>query len=70
MAAYILRLRAALLLGSLRGDASHVTRVMLALLTLAAGVAAVCWATVSMQQAGPEVVLTVRGVGYKAGPVS
>lgn len=59
MAAYILRLRAALLLGSLRGDASHVTRVMLALLTLAAGVAAVCWALVSLQQSGPEVVLTV-----------
>lgn len=59
MAAYILRLRAALLFGSLRGDVSHVTKAILGLITLTAVIAAVCWSLVSLQQAGPEVVLTV-----------
>ena len=57
MAAHLLRLRLDLLLGALRGDARHVTRVLLALLALILVVAGVVIGTLRLQTAGADLSL-------------
>lgn len=66
MAAHLLRLRLALLLGALRGDRRHVARVILGLLVLVAAVAAGCWALLSLADARIGVVLAVTVLGGAA----
>ena len=51
MAAHVLRLRIALLLGALRGDAAHMRRTTVGLLLLVAATAAVSRATESSGEA-------------------
>jgi ABC-2 type transport system permease protein len=59
VAAYVLRLRVALLVGALRGGASHVTRVVVGLTLLAMAVAAACWALLTLRETTPTTALTV-----------
>lgn len=59
MAAHVLRLRIALLLGTFRGDARHVTRVALGLLLLTVATAAGCWALLSLQGSDTDVAMAV-----------
>lgn len=66
MAAHVLRLRLALLVGALRGDAAHKTRMLLGLVLLAAATAAACWGLSSMREAPAEVLLTVTVLGGAA----
>lgn len=66
MAAHVLRLRLALLLGALRGDAAHKTRMVVGLVLLAAATGAACWGLSSMQDAPAEVFLTVTVLGGSA----
>lgn len=66
MAAHVLRLRIALLLGALRGDSGHVTRSIVGLLLLIGGTAAACWALLSLDDAQPDVLLAVTVFGGAA----
>ena len=66
MAAHLLRLRLDLLLGALRGDARHVTRVLLALLALIVVVAGVVIGTLRLQTAGVDVAAAVTIVAGSA----
>ena len=66
MAAHVLRLRVALLFGTLRGDAGHVVRVAGALLLLIAATAAACWGLLTMRDASIEEVLAVTVLGGSA----
>lgn len=59
MAAYVLRLRVALLVGALRGDRAHVARMVFGILVLVAGTVAACWGILSLRDAPAEVVLAV-----------
>ncbi|MCP2636554.1 hypothetical protein K0817_008220 [Microbacterium sp. HD4P20] len=63
MAAHVLRLRLALLLGTVRGRPAHVVRVVAGLVILAAATAAACWAMLTMRDAETEVVLAVTVLG-------
>lgn len=66
MAAHVLRLRIALLLGALRGDAAHVRRTVVGLLVLAAATAVACWALLTLRDAAAPVVLAVIVLGGSA----
>ena len=66
MAAYVLRLRVALLFGALRGDAGHVVRVLLGLILLVGGTTAACWALLSLGDADPDAALSVTVLGGAA----
>ncbi|MEV8368812.1 hypothetical protein [Microbacterium sp. NPDC064584] len=66
MAAHVLRLRLALLIGALRGDAGHVRRTVLALFLLVAATAVACWALLTLQDAATPVVLAVIVLGGSA----
>ena len=66
MAAHVLRLRIALLVGALRGDSAHVRRTVLALLLLIAATAVACWAVLTLRDAATTVVLAVIVLGGSA----
>ncbi len=66
MAAHVLRLRIALLLGALRGDAGHVRRTILGLILLTGATAVACWALLTLRDAETEVVLAVLVLGGSA----
>jgi ABC-2 type transport system permease protein len=66
VAAHVLQLRFALLIGGLRGDAAHVGRVVVGLLLLVAATIAACWGIFSMRDAATDVLLTVTVVGGTA----
>lgn len=63
MAAHVLRLRLALLFGTLRGRPPQVVRVVAGLVILAAATAAACWAILTMRDADTDVVLAVTVLG-------
>lgn len=66
MAAYILRLRVALLFGALRGDTRHVVRVVSGLVLLVAATIAVCWGILTLRDAPADEVLVVTVLGGSA----
>jgi len=66
VAAHVLRLRIALLLGALRGDSAHVSRVILGLILLAGATTVACWALLTLQDASTDVVLAVIVLGGSA----
>ncbi|MFC8683291.1 hypothetical protein ACFT30_17400 [Microbacterium ureisolvens] len=66
MAAHILRLRIALLLGTFRGEARHVVRVVAVLLIVVAGTAAACWALLTLGEARTDETLAVTVLGGSA----
>ncbi|MGC5170921.1 hypothetical protein ACLQ2Q_09720 [Microbacterium sp. DT81.1] len=66
MAAHVLGLRAVMLLGALRGDRTHVARVVLGLLLLAGATAAGCWALLTLTDAPTDVAQTVILFGGSA----
>ncbi len=66
MAAHVFRLRLALLVGALRGDAAHKARMLVGLVLLAAATAAACWGLTSIQDAPADVLLTVTVFGGAA----
>ena len=66
MAAYILRLRIALLFGGLRGGTEHATRVLVGLILLAGATAAVCIGLLTMTDASTDAVLAVTVLGGSA----
>jgi ABC-2 type transport system permease protein len=66
VAAHVLRLRIALLIGGLRGDSGHVTRTVVGLLLLMGAVAAACWALLTLADAEGEVALAVTVMGGAA----
>lgn len=66
MVAHVLRLRAALLVGALRGTPGHVTRTILGVLVLVAAVAVACWAILSLRNASVPVAAVVTIVGGTA----
>ncbi|MGL4257912.1 MAG: hypothetical protein ACRCSL_16380 [Microbacterium sp.] len=66
MAAHVLRLRIALLVGALRGDRGHVVRTVLALVAVAAATTAACVALLTLGDAETDVVLAVTVLGGSA----
>ena len=66
MAAHVLRLRIALLLGALRGDSAHVRRTVVGLVLLVGATAVSCWALLTLQDAATTVVLAVIVLGGSA----
>ncbi|WP_345803052.1 hypothetical protein AAIB33_08210 [Microbacterium sp. AZCO] len=66
MAAHVLRLRLALLVGSLRGDGRHVARVVVALLILAIATVAACWGILQLRDASTPVMFAVTVLGGSA----
>lgn len=66
MAAHVLRLRVALLLGALRGDVGHVRRTILGLILLIGATAVACWAMLTLRDAETDVVLAVVVLGGSA----
>ncbi|MFH8250336.1 hypothetical protein ACH3VR_08235 [Microbacterium sp. B2969] len=66
MAAHVLRLRIALLLGTLRGDGRHLSRVVLGLAILAAATFAACWGILRLRDAPTSVVFVVTVLGGSA----
>ena len=66
MAAHVLRLRLALLIGALRGDTPHVVRMVLGLILLVGATAVVCWGALSMTDAPSGVLLAVTVIGGAA----
>ncbi|KAA9110294.1 hypothetical protein [Microbacterium rhizomatis] len=66
MAAYVLRLRAALLFGALRGDRAHVIRMSIGIAMLVAATVVTCWGLLSLRTAPIEVVLAVTVLGGSA----
>ncbi|MAP63715.1 MAG: hypothetical protein CMH34_08230 [Microbacterium sp.] len=66
MAAHILRLRLAMMLGALRGEPRHTIRTAVGLVVLAAAVAAGCWALVTLDEATPEAFAAVAIMGGAA----
>lgn len=66
MAAHVLRLRIALLLGALRGDPAHVRRTIVGLILLAGATAVACWALLTLRDAETDVVLAVIVLGGSA----
>ncbi|MCC2034160.1 hypothetical protein [Microbacterium allomyrinae] len=66
MAAHVLRLRFALLFGTLRGDAGHVVRLVVGLVLLAGATAAACWALLTLRSADSDVLLAVMVLGGSA----
>ncbi|HYI50150.1 MAG TPA: hypothetical protein VEX42_01120 [Microbacterium sp.] len=66
MAAHVLRLRIALLLGAVRGDAGHVRRTILGLILLVGATTTACWALLTLRDAETDVVLAVIVLGGSA----
>ena len=66
MAAHVLRLRLALLFGTLRGDAWHVVRMVGGLVLLAAATGAACWAMLTLRDASTAAMLAVTVLGGSA----
>ncbi|MET0736255.1 MAG: hypothetical protein ABWY55_11540 [Microbacterium sp.] len=66
MAAYVLRLRIALLFGALRGGTGRVVRGILSLVLLAVATAAACWALLTLSDASADVVLAITVLGGSA----
>lgn len=66
MAAHILRLRLALLVGSLRGGASRASRVVIGLILLVLATVTACWAILSLADSSASVVLAVTVLGGSA----
>ena len=66
MAAHVLRLRLALLFGTLRGDGRHVARVVTGLVILAAATIAGCWGLLTFTDAPDEVMTAVTVLGGSA----
>ncbi|MET0779975.1 MAG: hypothetical protein ABWZ16_00470 [Microbacterium sp.] len=66
MAAHVLRLRIALLLGALRGDSAHVRRTILGLILLVGATTIACWALLTLRHAETDVVLAVMVLGGSA----
>ncbi|MET0672789.1 MAG: hypothetical protein ABWY37_04790 [Microbacterium pygmaeum] len=66
MAAHVLQLRFALLIGALRGDVAHVARMVLGLLVLIAATAAACWGLLTMRDASTDALLAVTVLGGAA----
>jgi ABC-2 type transport system permease protein len=66
VAAHVLRLRIALLLGALRGDSAHVRRTVLGLILLIAATGVACWAVLTLRDAAASVVLAVIVLGGSA----
>ncbi|WP_375383929.1 hypothetical protein [uncultured Microbacterium sp.] len=66
MAAYVLRLRAALLIGALRGDRAHIIRMSIGIVLLVAATIVTCWGVLSLRTAPIEVVLAVTVLGGSA----
>ncbi len=66
MAAHILRLRLALLVGALRGDARQVTRTVIALVVVAAATVAACAALLTLRDASDDVLFAVTVLGGAA----
>ncbi|TDN92539.1 hypothetical protein [Microbacterium sp. BK668] len=63
MAAHVLRLRLAILLGTLRGDARHVARVVTGLVILVVATAIGCWGILSLRDSPGAAVLAVTVLG-------
>ena len=59
MAAHVLRLRVALLFGTLRGDGRHLARVVAGLVLLLVATVAACWALLSLTDASDAVMIAV-----------
>lgn len=59
MAAHVLRLRIALLVGALRGDTARATRVVIGLILLTTATIAACWALLTLRDGPGEVALAV-----------
>jgi ABC-2 type transport system permease protein len=66
VAAHVLRLRIALLFGTLRGDSGHVARVIIGLALLVAATIAACWALLTLRDAPTDEVLAVTVLGGSA----
>lgn len=66
MAAHVLRLRIALLLGALRGDSAHVRRTVIGLLLLVGATAVSCWALLTLRDAATAAVFAVIVLGGSA----
>ena len=66
MAAHVLRLRIALLLGALRGDRRQVARNAITLLLVIGATVAACWALLTLRDADTDVVLAVTVLGGSA----
>ncbi|GAA1936732.1 hypothetical protein GCM10009775_30840 [Microbacterium aoyamense] len=76
MAAHVLRLRIALLVGALRGDAGRATRIVIGLILLTTAIVAACWALLTLRDAADEVALAVTvlcgsaiSLGFALAPV-
>jgi ABC-2 type transport system permease protein len=59
VAAHVLRLRIALLVGALRGDSAHVSRAVIGLLLLVGATTVACWALLTLGDAPTDVALAV-----------
>ncbi|MEU1970205.1 hypothetical protein ABZ477_00945 [Microbacterium sp. NPDC019599] len=66
MAAHVLRLRLALLFGTLRGDSRHIVRVVLGILILVVATVGGCWALLSLADAPDSVMIAVTVLGGSA----
>ncbi|SFS07839.1 ABC-2 type transport system permease protein [Microbacterium sp. cf046] len=66
MAAHVLRLRIALLLGALRGDAAHVRRTILGIILLIGATGVACWALLTLRDAATDVAQAVIVLGGAA----
>lgn len=66
MVAHVLRLRAALLTGTVRGTPAHTTRTIIGVVLLAAGVGVACWGILSLRDAAVPVAATVTVLGGAA----
>src|SRR5690606_35741707 len=66
VAAHVLRLRVAMLLGALRGDIESVTRTIAWLILVVGSTALVCWGLLTLADAGTDVALTVTVLGGSA----
>ncbi|WP_214468257.1 hypothetical protein [Microbacterium flavescens] len=63
MAAHVLRLRLALLVGTLRGGRAHAARVVFGVLLLVGATAAACWALLTLRDGDADVALAVIVLG-------
>ncbi|MGZ0710509.1 hypothetical protein ACWPKO_19440 (plasmid) [Coraliomargarita sp. W4R53] len=74
MVAHVLRLRVALLFGSLRGDAAEVARALLQLVLVIVATIAACWALFSLEDIAVAMAVTVLGgsavtIGFALSPL-
>jgi ABC-2 type transport system permease protein len=66
VAAHVLRLRIALLLGAVRGDPAHLRRTILGLILLVGATIIACWALLTLRDAETDVALAVIVLGGSA----